>query len=159
MKNIRLYPALLILVGLGSLGTAYTAQFGFDLEPCVLCLYQRVPFAIAIGLGLIGLWQPQWLGAVFTLAVVAFAINGGIAFYHVGVEQHWWASAVGCGGTLPTQISTADLFASLDSKPPKPCDAVDWTMFGVSMAGWNILFSNGLALASLYVLRTRTWET
>ena len=48
MKNKRLYPALLILVGVGSLGAAYTAQFGFDLEPCVLCLYQRVPFAIAI---------------------------------------------------------------------------------------------------------------
>jgi len=159
MDNTRLYPALLVLVGAVALGTAYTAQFGFGLDPCVLCLYQRVPFAIAIMLGLAGLWRPQWLGMIFTLAVAAFAINGAVAVYHVGVEQHWWVSAVGCGGKLPTQISTADLFASLDKKPAKSCDAVDWTMFGVSMAGWNILFSSGLALASAYVLRTRKWET
>ena len=159
MNTIRLYPAALFLVGVGALVTAYTAQFGFNLEPCVLCLYQRVPFAISIVLGLIGLWRPQWLGAVFALAVAAFAINAGIAVYHVGVEQHWWASAVGCGGTLPTQVSVADLMASLERKPPKSCDAVDWTRFGISMAGWNIIYSSGLAAASAYVLRTRKWET
>ncbi|HEY9080099.1 disulfide bond formation protein B [Magnetovibrio sp.] len=159
MKNIHLYPTFLILVGVGSLAAAYTAQYGFDLEPCVLCLYQRVPFAVAIVLGFVGLLRPRWLGVVFVLAAAVFAINGAIAFYHVGVEQHWWSSAVGCGGKLPTQVSTADLLASLERKAPKSCDAVDWTMLGISMAGWNILFSNGLALASLYVLRTRKWET
>lgn len=159
MTNTRLYPALLILVGAGALATAFTAQFGFGLEPCELCLYQRVPFAIAIVLGAVGLWRPQDLTAVFSLAVAAFAVNSGIAVYHVGVEQHWWASAVGCGGKLVTQASVADLMASLNTKPAKSCDAVDWTMFGISMAGWNIVFSAGLALASLYVLRTRKWET
>ena len=159
MTNTRLYPALLILVGVGALTAAFTAQFVFGLEPCVLCLYQRVPFAISIVLGAIGLWRPRYLAAMFALAVAAFAINAGIAVYHVGVEQHWWASAVGCGGKLVTQASVADLMTSLNTKPAKACDAVDWTMFGISMAGWNIVFSAGLAFASLYVLRTRKWET
>jgi len=158
MTNTRLYPILLILVGAGALATAFTAQFGFGLEPCVLCLYQRVPFAIALVLGAVGLWRPQDLAIIFALAAAAFAINCGIAVYHVGVEQHWWASAVGCGGKLVTQASVADLMASLHTKPPKSCDTVDWTMFGISIAGWNIVFSAGLALASFYVLRTRKWE-
>ncbi|MBL4614473.1 MAG: disulfide bond formation protein B, partial [Magnetovibrio sp.] len=107
LSSPRLYPALLILAGATSLAFAYAAQFGFDLEPCILCLYQRVPFAVAIILGLIGLLKPQWLVMVFTLAITAFAINCGIAVYHVGVEQHWWVSAAGCGadGQL-TQVST-----------------------------------------------------
>lgn len=155
----RLYPALLILVGAGSLSVAYTAQFGFDLEPCILCLYQRVPFAIAVVLGAVGLWRPQWLATVFALAVATFAVNSGIAVYHTGVEQHWWASAVGCGGTLANNVSTADLMASLNTKPPKSCDSIDWTFLGISMASWNVVFSGGLAGLSAYVLKTRKWES
>lgn len=159
LSSPRLYPALLILVGTSSLAFAYTAQFGFDLEPCILCLYQRVPFAAAIVLGVIGLIRPQWLVAVFALAVAAFAINSGIAVYHVGVEQHWWVSAAGCGASETLgQVSTTDLLASLNTKPPKPCDAVDWTFLGLSMATWNIVFSGGLAAISAYVLKTRKWE-
>lgn len=159
LNATRLYPALLILVGVSALATAYTAQFGFDLEPCILCLYQRVPYALSIVLGLIGLSRPTWLVGVFTLAVIIFAANASLAFYHVGVEQHWWVSAVGCGGKLVTQVSTQDLLASLNTKPAKSCDAVDWTVFGISIAGWNVVSSGALAAASLYVLCTRKWET
>lgn len=159
LNATRLYPALLILVGMSALATAYTAQFGFGLEPCILCLYQRVPFALSIVLGLVGLWRPAWLVGVFTLATILFAVNTSIAVYHVGVEQHWWTSAVGCGGKLVTQVSPADLMASLTTKPAKSCDDVDWTMFGISIAGWNIVFSGALAATCLYVLRTRKWET
>lgn len=156
MSDMRLYPALLIAVGLGALATAYTAQYGFGLEPCILCLYQRVPFAIAAVLGIAGLMYPQTLAAVFALAALAFGVNSAIAVYHVGVEQHWWASAV-CGGHLATQINTQDLLAALDSKPEKSCDAVDWTFLGISMAGWNVVFSGALAGLSAYVLKTRKW--
>lgn len=158
MNPLRIYPAFLIIVGAGSLAVAFTAQYGFDLEPCILCLYQRVPFAVAIALGGVGLWRPQWLGAVFALAIATFAINSAIAVYHTGVEQHWWVSAAGCGGDLSTQVSTTDLLAALDSKPPKRCDEIDWTILGISIANWNVLYSGGLAAISAYVLKTRKWE-
>lgn len=158
--NIRLFPAFLIFIGVGALGAAYTAQYVFGLEPCILCLYQRVPFAVAIVLGLVGVLRPSWIAPVFALAAVAFAANAGIAIYHTGVEQHWWVSAAGCGGgPTPAAVSTADLLASLQTKAPKPCDAVDWTFLGVSMASWNVLFSGGLAVFSAYVLKARKWES
>jgi len=157
MTKARLYPALLIAVGAGSLAFAYTAQYGFGLEPCILCLVQRVPFAIVAVLGAIGLVRPDLLAWVFALAATAFAVNSGIAVYHVGVEQHWWASAV-CGGSLSAQVSTADLLAALDTKPEKSCDVVDWTFLGISMASWNVVFSALLAGLSAYVLKNRMWE-
>lgn len=161
LTPLRLYPALLMAIGLGSLVFAWTAQYGFDLEPCILCLYQRVPFGVVALLGLVGLIRPQWLLVIFALATAAFAINSGIAFYHFGVEQHWWISAAGCGGgDVPKQLSAADILANLDAAPPpKPCDAVDWTFLGVSMAGWNIVFSGGLAIAAGIVTKTRKWES
>lgn len=157
MTSQRLYPTLLILVGATSLAMAYIAQYGFDLEPCILCLYQRVPFAIAAGLGIIGLWKPEWLAPVFALAALAFAVNAGIAVYHVGVEQHWWISS--CSAVSMERLSGADLLASLQTKQPKACDEVEWKLLGVSIATWNVVFSSVLAVASAYVLKTRTWET
>lgn len=159
MKPLRLYPIALMSIGMGSLAFAFTAQYGFNLEPCILCLYQRIPFAIVAILGGIGYYRPQWLAPLFAMATAAFAINSAIAFYHFGVEQHWWVSAAGCGGgNVNTVNSAADILASLDKPQPKACDAVDWTFLGVSMAGWNIVFSGGLAVVSAYVLKTRKWE-
>ena len=159
IKPLRLYPVLLMSIGLGSLSFAWGAEYGFGLEPCILCLYQRIPFAVVAILGGIGFYRPQWMAGLFTLATLAFAINAAIAFYHVGVEQHWWVSAAGCGGgNINTVLSTTDLLANLEKPQPKPCDAVDWTLFGISMASWNVVFSGGLAVISGYVLKTRKWE-
>lgn len=153
MNSARLFPILLAAYGAGALAMAYTAQFGFGLEPCVLCLYQRIPYALVAILGFVGLMRPHLLAPVFVLAALVFSAGAVLAFYHVGVEQHWWASATGCsGGTLSDTVTTADLFKSLETPPPKPCDAVDWTVLGVSMAGWNVVFSLGAVGATIYAL-------
>ena len=90
------------------------------------------------------------------LSGVVFVIGSGIAFYHVGVEQHWWASAASCGagggaagGEMP---QTVDQLRQLlaQSKPAKACDEVDWTLFGLSMATYNVAFSLALALGSFW---------
>lgn len=153
MPPIRLYPALLAAVGAGALGMAYVAEYGFGLEPCILCLYQRVPYAVLALLGFIGLRWPGTVPSVLQLAGGVFAAGAAIAVYHVGVEQHWWASAAGCSGALATDLSTQDLFKAMDTKPPKPCDAVDWTVLGVSMAGWNSVFSTFGAGLCLWAAR------
>ena len=83
-------PRPIALVGLSALAAAYTAQYGFGLEPCILCLYQRVPYAVALGLGLLGLvaLRPAGLQPLLVLiAGLGFLAGAGIAGYHVGVEQ------------------------------------------------------------------------
>ena len=145
--------AALLAVGAGALATAYIAEYGFGLEPCVLCLYQRIPYAVVGVLGLVGLIiapdrrRAGWLAAA---AGAAFLIGSGIAVYHVGVEQHWWQSATGCGGGLPPAMDVKDLMASLSAPLPKACDAVDWTFLGLSMATWNAAVSPLLAAASAW---------
>lgn len=154
MNNTRLYPTLLAAVGASALAMAYVAQFGFGLEPCVLCLYQRIPYALVAILGFSAMRWPSLVRPMFALAVVVFISGASIAFYHVGVEQHWWASATGCSGDgLLVPPSTTDFLASLEVAPPKPCDAVDWTVLGVSMAGWNVVFSIFAAGASAFAFR------
>ena len=142
-----------VVISVGALAFAFTAQYGFGLEPCILCIYQRIPFAINIIFGLLALFMVSgnhmqvWL---LRLCGLAFLIGGVIAFYHVGVEQHWWQSAASCGGKPITSAITPDqLLKSLQQAQPKACDDVDWTLFGLSMASYNVAFSLGLGILTL----------
>jgi len=155
-QNARLYTKLLALVGSGALIMAYIAQFGFGLEPCILCLYQRIPYALVAILGFIGMKKPHLIKPVLVLAALTFFSGASIAAYHFGVEQHWWASATGCSGDASTSFQAQDLMQMMQQKQAKPCDAVDWTLFGISMAGWNVLFSLFCTHAAIYArLRLR----
>jgi len=147
---IRYSPWAILAVAVWSLGLAYAAQYVFGLEPCILCLYQRVPFAVAGALAIVALFLvPEKRGVVIALCGVAFLVNAGIAFYHVGVEQHWWVSAAGCGDPGGGAMTLEQMKASLLAKPPKACDEVDWTFLGISMATYNVPYSLALAVASL----------
>lgn len=148
-------PYALWAIAAGALGYAFYAQYADGLEPCNLCLYQRYPFAIVAGLGLIGLFieGDSVKRALIGLSGLVFLSGAAIAIYHVGVEQHWWASAV-CGGTLDASgsLTTDQFMAQLQGAPiEKACDDVDWTFLGLSMATWNVAFSGILGMICLWL--------
>lgn len=155
----RFAAVLLLAASALALATAYAAQYGGGLEPCPLCLYQRVPYAVggALAGGALAVRSPRLLPLLLGLAAAAFFANAGIAFYHVGVENHLWASAV-CAGDAPAIASVEDLRRALAQPPPKPCDAVDWSLFGVSMAGYNVIASLGLAGLAFAAAARARWD-
>jgi disulfide bond formation protein DsbB len=141
---------VLFLCAIGALAAALVAQYGFGLSPCQLCLYQRVPYGVVILLALLLLiLRPTAKQSALLLALcaLAFVTDSGLALYHVGVEQHWWAGPASCSSTGGGGAqSVEDLMAQL-SKPIKlpSCDQIAWSLFGVSMAGYNLLACVGLA--------------
>ena len=152
--------ALAVLaICIGSLAFAYAAQYGFDLQPCILCLYQRVPFAVAGALAVLVLvLRGRFAVPLFGLAGAAFLVGAGIAGYHFGVEQHWWAGTEGCTGALDTSLSIEDLKAQLMATPLKRCDEVTWALFGISITAYNLLWSLVLGLGTLYAARQLSKE-
>ncbi len=140
-------PHLTLAATLGSaalLGGAFAFQHLGGLSPCALCLWQRWPHAAAILIGLVALltgWRGLlWLGALAALA------TAGIGLFHVGVEQLWWKGLATCTAGSIAGISAADLLnPAADVAAPVRCDAVAWSLLGLSMAGWNMILSMGLA--------------
>jgi disulfide bond formation protein DsbB len=131
--------------------SAFVAQYGFGLQPCVLCLIQRVPFALAGLLALAVLLPaapPRLHRPLLLLAGLALAVNAGIAFYHVGVEQHWWTFTV-CSGGGEEAVSVADLMAQMNKPVEVRCDAPAWSFHGITMAALNVPFSAVLGLVTL----------
>lgn len=153
----RTLPALVMLACAGALAFAFTAQHVFGLLPCILCYTQRVPFAVAGLLAALAFARPRLARPLMVLAGLAFLVNAGIAVYHVGVEQHWWAST--CSGGSGIAAPSQDL-ASLMSKPVAvSCDQPAWQFHGITMAGLNIPFSGGLAAIVLLLALRRSQET
>lgn len=142
-------PLLVLLASAIALGTAFLAQYWGGLQPCVLCVYQRWPYGVAIALAVVALLLPDRLrGWAVGLAGLAFLTGGGIAMFHVGVEHGWWEGTAQCGATFKADSIEA-LRAQIMAAPVVRCTDVAWSLGGISMAGFNVIASAILALATL----------
>jgi disulfide bond formation protein DsbB len=144
----RAANALVLTGSAALLGGALAFQYLDHLAPCEMCLWQRWPHVAALGLGLIA-WALGSNRAVVALAAVAVLVSAGLGYFHAGVEYHWWAGPQACTGIAldPTKSFIAAALAS----PMIRCDAAAWTLFGVSMAGYNALISTFIGATALWL--------
>jgi disulfide bond formation protein DsbB len=132
-----------MLGSLALLAGALAFQYVGGLAPCPLCIDQRWPHAIAIGLGLLLLaWPKRGLAALAGLVVL---VGAGIAGYHVGIEQGWWPGPTTCTAPEPGAMAPGELLDQILATPVVLCDEVAWSLWGISMAGWNGILSLGIA--------------
>jgi disulfide bond formation protein DsbB len=146
----RAFPLFVFAVSATVLGTVLAAQYWGGLLPCELCLKERWPWDAAIVVGFVAAMtgsRPAQLWVALIVALI-FLVGSGLAFYHVGVEQHWFAGPTACtAGGAPTTL--AALRALIEHQQAVRCDEPAWTLFGVSLAGWNLVAS--LIMAALAV--------
>ncbi len=139
-------PWLLVLAGSAMLAAALTAQYGFDMAPCELCIYQRWAYLPAIGCAVLALAFRPGMAApavLIGLSGASLLAGAGIAFYHVGVEQLWWAGTEACVGQGAAGVE------ALLNAPVVRCDEIPWSLFGISIAGFNFLISLLLGAAAI----------
>lgn len=144
LDDVRRPGLLLGLAGAGALASAFTFQaLGF--EPCQLCVWQRWPFAALIALAAFAVPfrnTRSILAALLVVAALAMFGNSALAMYHTGVEQHWWSNVFDCsGGATAGAGNAADLAAMLMARNYVPCDKIPWELFGISIAGYNVIAS------------------
>jgi disulfide bond formation protein DsbB len=136
-------PAALMAGALGS-------EFIGGLYPCEMCHWQRWPHEAAIGLAILAFFlKPPVRTMLIALAAVAIIISGGIGVFHAGVEYGWWEGLTTCANTAQSG-SLADIMRA----PMIRCDVPQWTLAGISLAGFNALFSIAGGVAILAMLRS-----
>lgn len=139
-KHARL---LALAIPAGLLGGAYISQYGFGLYPCEMCWWQRYPHFAALGFALLSFaLKPArvWVA----LAGLAIITSGLIGAFHAGVEYGWWQGITGCA-SVGGAIDVMDPRAA----PVIRCDIAPWSLFGISLAGWNFLISTLAGIAVL----------
>lgn len=140
-----LAPAVLMAGALGS-------QYVGGLYPCEMCHWQRWPHYAAIVAALLAL---PTRGALKQLLVVVAALliatSGAIGVFHAGVEYGWWPGITGCTSTVTLGGSTSDMLDQIMKAPMIRCDVAQWSLAGISLAGWNAIVSIPSAIAILWL--------
>ena len=160
LPNARICNALVALVALVAMLVALYLQHYQGLEPCPLCVFQRVA---VIGVGVMALiaavhgpqaWGQRVYAGVMALSAVAGVV---VAGRHVWL-QHLPADQVpSCGpgldfwiAALPWQQVVQQVFQGSGE-----CAKVDWTLLGLSLPMWTLMLFVGLLLAAMVQLVRR----
>ena len=159
MHEVHLSRARLvaILLPVALLGGALGSQYLGGLYPCEMCMWQRWPHVAAIfaALAAIALRGNPPMSAVFTLlAALAVATSGAIGAFHAGVEYGWWEGLTTCS-TMARPVDGQSMLDSIMKASLVRCDVAPWDLLGISLAGFNAIFS--LAGAVLIFALVRKW--
>lgn len=129
-------------------GAAIVAERVFGLPPCEMCYWQRWPHMAALALGLIA-----WLvrdkpiaRPLVLLAGLAILVSGLIGLFHAGVEYGWWEGLTRCTASIGSGGS-GNIMDDIMGAPLVRCDVPAWTLMGISLAGFNAIFSIASATA------------
>lgn len=149
--SLRLAQRLALAVPALLLGGAYISQYGFGLYPCEMCWWQRWPHFAALAFAALSFFVPVQRQLV-ALAGLAVLVSGAIGLFHAGVEYGWWEGVTSCAAISVAGEGQSALDAIL-ATPLVRCDEPAWTLFGVSLAGFNFLLSTAAGVAILQLLR------
>ena len=139
-------------VGLGALALILGAlgfQYICGVVPCEMCHWQRWPHIAAAIIGLIGIAFARDKARALAWTVIALVlVSGLIGLYQSGMQ---WGFLPG-----PTACSGHRFVMGSAMVPEVQCDVVTWSLFGLSLATYNAIFSFLLAgLGSTLLLKEK----
>lgn len=148
---------LALLLPAALLAGAWGSQLLGGLYPCEMCHWQRWPHYSAVAVALLAFVLPRLARPLVTVAALLIEASGVLGVVHAGVEYHWWPGFTACTSTVSMggAMSAAERLAAIMKAPMIRCDVAQWTLGGVSLAGFNAILSLGGALWILVLLSRR----
>jgi len=157
MKSVR-QPLMIVLVAaIAVIGAVLVSQYWGGLQPCELCLMERWPYYVAIAIAFLALAFPAigWSRTALLLLAVVFVVSAGLGFYHVGVEYHWFRGPTACTNNGDVPQTLEQLKQMLAHTQVVMCDQVQWSLGGISLAGWNFIASSLIAAFAFFAWKQR----
>ncbi len=135
---------------------AFYYQFFENYPPCELCIYQRIPYFIMICIALFFLISKKFYPTLSLLMIFLFISSATVSGFHTGVELELWNFKSACTNNVTKFENIDQLRSFLDEVPITKCDQVIWDYKGISMAGYNFIFSIvNLTAITIFKMKTR----
>jgi disulfide bond formation protein DsbB len=153
-------PAYLLgaLVCAGLMGWALWLQHGLGLEPCPLCVFQRIA-VIATGVVFLvaAIHNPGRAGAIFyaVLTVLTSGIGAALAAWHVWIQGQPAGSVPACGMGLNYMLDTMPLTEVISKvlKGSGECAEQGWLFMGLAIPSWTFVFFVAMIASSIALIR------
>ena len=138
--NKKILFSLLMLITL-ILISAFLIEYKLGHKPCKLCIYQRIPYFVAVLLILKMLLTTSYQKIALFILALTFLVSASLAFYHFGIEQGFFSESLICtAGNLSENLSKEELLKLLESNPIS-CKDISFKILGFSLATINTIFS------------------
>ena len=148
--NRKNFFIVIFFISLFSIVGALYFEFILKLKPCILCLYQRIPYIILIFICLIGYNYSDNLFWHY-LVILIFFISVLISGYHVGIENSLFPELSTCKAGNLDLTDKKQLLQSLNNQIVS-CKDVLFKIFGLSLATINLIISlTVVALGTIYI--------
>ena len=147
-SSLKKYFLLIFCLSVFSLLSVIYIEFILNQKPCKLCVYQRIPYIVAIFICFLGFTSEKKIHWLFFLTLV-FISSSLLSGYHVGIENAIFSEFSGCSNTNINLIDKTDIIKSLNEKLPS-CKEINFKIFGFSLANINLFIS---ILISLYTIK------
>ena len=156
------FISTVVLCGMAAIvGSALAFEHIGGFAPCALCLEQRTPYYIGIGVlgaAIIATFieaPAMILKAGLAIAFACLLATAAMGVYHAGVEWSFWAGPESCSAGMTGEGAGAGgLLDSLATSKPPACDEAAGRFLGLSFAGWNVLAALALAAITWRGLRS-----
>lgn len=141
---------IMISVNFFTILSALYIEYVLSVPACKLCLYQRVPYVVAIIICFFGYFfsnNKLWL----YLLIITFLTSLIISAYHTGIENDFFQEFSGCKSENLNTIDKTELLRSLNNILPN-CKDVNFRIFGLSLATINFILSIALTIITIRYL-------
>ena len=137
-KNLLISIFLISLIALIS---AYFIEYILGHQPCSLCLYERIPFFLAILIILINYRYNKLEKYFILLLAIIFFISTILSLYHLGIEQGFIQESLLCNIEKEANIIDKDEILKQLQQKSISCKDVTFKIFGLSLTSYNIMIS------------------
>ena len=150
-QNIKKFYIIILILSFFSLIAALYVEYILGIKPCILCNYQRIPYAIAILISLTAFFigNRNILLIILGLTFLAGILLSG---YHVSIEKGFIEPIFSCTGENIKALEKDEILKSLDNIQPD-CKDIDFSIFGVSLATLNFIISFVLTIVIVYIFK------
>lgn len=152
---MRKVLTLILLFCIGLLATAYYMEYQMGLEPCPMCIVQRIAIALAGLAAFIGIIHNNFPKLYFSLTAF-FSLSGGAsAIRHLYLQSLPPDQIPSCGPDLNYLLENAyfsDALVKLFIGDGN-CAEVVWSLLGISIPGWVLICASAIFLVSLRQLK------
>jgi disulfide bond formation protein DsbB len=155
-KNPRAGNFAGFLACVGMMACALFFQYGMDLEPCPLCIFQRVG-TIALGLAFLiaAIHNPAgWGRGVYVMLVPIVGLAAAaVSARHVWLQNLPKDQVPACGPDLSFMLDAFPFFEVLSTvlSGSGECAKISWQFLGLSMPAWVMILLGGLSAWALWV--------
>ena len=144
----QLLIKIIFLVSTVALLSAFFIEYILGHQPCNLCIFERIPYLLAIIIILFSLKFNQFEKFFILLLVIVFLFGTILSLYHLGIEQGFIQESLVCdlksGSNL---LSKEEILKQLQEKDIS-CKDVTFKIFGLSLTSYNILISLLISISS-----------